>query len=388
MTTVSPYCQIHGYDFSSIVYAEGVEPSGGALDVEEIPIPSRDYADIKNMGRKPKKYKIRARSTDRDEIETFLDEVNNAPEDAEFYPFDAERFGLIASAYAAIRAPKMWGTGKNFYEADAEIVCREAWLYGPDQGIDFQWTVPLNAVSETLTNNGHMVAPINYLQCGGDRIAEYVEDLSVRITPGDSSAEHDRELVLCDKLLRGDIFQLGWRGEVLHSYDAPLTSLSGLDQDVHGLTSGGAVASGVLTLDDADYVMIPFYGPLPASGEPKGAKIELIVDALTGDGADVYRAFKADLSDIAKVDHDELVVGENTIYIPEVEGKGLVAIGVKAAASGSVNISALKGTVKRYVAKSQIPYIDVGESCKIRVEATAGQRLRFLQACIPDRFWY
>ena len=35
---------------------------------------------VRNKGRNPKKYKITARSTDRDEIEAFLQEVNTAPD--------------------------------------------------------------------------------------------------------------------------------------------------------------------------------------------------------------------------------------------------------------------------------------------------------------------
>lgn len=390
MTTVSPYCQIHGYDFSSIVYAEGVEPSGGALDVEEIPIPSRDYADIKNMGRKPKKYKIRARSTERDEIEAFLNEVNNAPVDAEFYPFDAERFGLIASAYAAIRAPKMWGTGKNFYEADAEIVCREAWLSGPARGMDFTRFVELPAVSELLSNAGHTGAPISYLQASGDYVSgNYIEGLSCRITPDTSTAEHDRELELCDKLMRDDIFELGWRGEIQHSYQADFQkALADISIDVHGNLSGGSIVDGVLTLSNSDFMMIPFYGPLPISGDEGAARIELDVSAITGDGATCQVAFATSLGDMAEVEHDELVVGLNKIYIPDLEGVGFVAIGVKAGASDSVALTGMKGSVKRYVAPSKIPAAEFDEDFKIRVESTSGTMLKFLQVAYNDRFWY
>lgn len=385
-TNTDPYCQIHGYDFSSIIYAEGVSPGGGSHGIEEITSPARNYADVRSKGRAPKTYKIKARSTDRDEIEAFLYEVNNAPEDAFFYPFESERSGRIASAYAAIE-PIQYGAGHNFYEATAQITAREAWLYGPDRGTTgLQWFVPLNWYSAGITNNGHMKAPINYMQCGGDQIDEYVEDLSVRITRDGN--EQDRKLILCDKLMRGDVFELGWRGEVQHSFDARFSSLSRLSLDVQGLTSGGSVDSAMLTLDNSDYVMMPFQGPLPASGEPSGAYIELIVNTLTGDGAHIYKAFETDLSDMAEVNHDDLIIGENVVYIPGVEGKGFVAIGVKAAASGSVTISKMKGSIKRYVATSRVPYIDVGESGVIRVEASAGQQLRFLQVCMPDRFWY
>ena len=82
------------------------------------------------------------------------------------------------------------------------------------------------------------------------------------------------------------------------------------------------------------------------------------------------------------------MVGQNTIYIPDVAGEEHLAIGVKAAASGSVDISALKGTVKRYIAPSKIPYADPDEEFKIRLECTAGSDLRFSQICYNDRYWY
>jgi hypothetical protein len=625
MTTyTTPYCAIHGYDFSSIVYSEGVDPSGGELGVEETQVAGRNYADVSSKGRAAKKYKIKARSTDRDEIETFLKEVNTAPEDAEFYPFstfypfDATRFGLIASAFASLKPPKITGAGKVFYEADAEIVCREAWLYGPDQGMAYAEDVALNAVSSLLTNEGHERAPISYLQASGDyydadpqdvcraifssaiayiidsykyhtwylpssggqavpfgtikmsRIAvstdaiyaigklngyiyrwqgidwvlynseivatdisvatdgtmgvisggvafiwsggvwvscggagitsitvlcfgyifvianmnvwrydgawtqistsnnatdidalsgtgivaifggisynliepstwvsfggadgvfialraeseenwgvvittsngnvwryistggwteltgivpAYVEGLSCRITPDTSSAEHDREMMLCDKLLRDDIFEVGWRQkEVRHSWETAFSKLwAETAIDVHGKTSGGSITDHVLTLDNSDYLMIPFHGPLPISGGRGSACLELQVSAISGGSATAQVALLTDLEDMVEVDHDDLVVGLNTIYVPDLEGVGHVAIGIKAAASGAVSLSNFRGSVKRYVAPAQIPFADPDEDFKIRVEKTAGTQLAFLQVAYNDRFWY
>lgn len=388
MTETSKICYIGPYDFGPIVYAEGLDISGGEASVEEISIAGRKYGDVRAKGRKPKKYKVKARATTREDIEIFLRELNTLPEDTEFFPFDAERMGYIAACSASLLGPQITKDGKNFYEADAEIICREAWLYGPDQGIDMKWTEPLPSVSELLTNAGHERAPISYLQCSGDRISTYTEGLSVRITPDSSTTEHDRELILCDQLLRGDIFELGWRGEAWHTFDASLITMSRLNLDVAGATSGGVISSGVLTLDNLDYVMIPFYGPLPVTGDNDSATIELIVDALTGDGATVQISRETDLSDIDEVDHDDLVIGTNIITIPDVKGEEFLAIGIRAAASGSVDLSGLKGMVKRYVAPAKIPYSDPDEDFKIRVECTAGQRLRFLQVCWNNRYWY
>jgi len=388
MAEVSKYCAVWDYDISDVVFADGVTSSNGGAGVEEIVIPGRSYGDVRSKGRQPKRYRIKARSWDRAELEILARTLNTCPEDSEFYPYDAERFGIIASCHGGVKAVDLVRGGKNFYEVEGEIVCREAWLYGPDQGLDIQWDTVLPWTSAALTNLGHERSPIGYMQCSGARISTYTEDLSVRITPGTSSTEHDRELVLCDKMLRGDILEMGWRGEVYHTFDAQLQSLPILSLDVHSKVSGGSITSGVLTLDNSDYLMIPFHGPLPISGEPKAAYLELTVDALTGDGATVWTATETDLSDIEEIDHDDLVVGQNTIYIPDVAGEGHLAFGIKAAAAGSVAVSALKGMVKRYVAPSKIPYADPDEAFKIRVECTAGQRLEFLHVCYNDRYWY
>lgn len=390
-TNVNMYCAIHGYDFSSIVYPDGIEPSGGSLGVEEVLVPGRNYADLRTKGRSSKKFKIKARSTDRDEIEAFLEEVNTCPEDAEFYPFDASRFGLVASAYAGLKPPEVWGAGKVFYKADAEITCREAWMLGPDKGIAFAADVDLNVASALLTNEGHETAPINYMQASGDYVSgDYIEDLSVRITPGTSTAEHDREIVLCEKMLRDDLFEVGWRKkEAIHSYETEFPKTwAETAIDVQGKTSGGSITAQVLTLDNSDYMMIPFYGPLPVSGSPGAAFLELDVDALSGDGATVQVAKLISLADMEEVDHDDLVVGTNKIYVPDLEGEEHIAIGIKAAAAGSVALSRVKGQVARYIAPAELPWVDPGEEFKIRVECSVGVQLAFLEVNYNDRYWY
>lgn len=388
MAEIDKYCAVWDYDISDVVYADGVSSSAGGAGVEEIAIPGRSYGDVRAKGRAPKRYRIHARSWDRTELETLARTLNTCPEDAEFYPYDAERFGIIANCHGGVKAVDLCHGGKNFYEIDGEIVCREAWLYGPDQGLGFMWDAAIPRISDLLTNDGHERSPIGYMQFSGARISTYTEDLSIRITPDSSTAEHDRELVLCDQMLRGDIFEVNWRGDVWHSIDAQMISLPVLALDVQGKLSGGSITSEVLTLDNSDYIMIPFHGPLPISGEPGAAYLELTVDAITGDGATVWMAKETDLSDMEEIDHDDLVVGQNTIYIPDVAGEEHLAFGIKAAASGSVDISALKGMVKRYVAPSKIPYADPDEDFKIRLECTAGSLLRFSHVCFNGRFWY
>lgn len=330
MTLVTGYCAIFDYDFSDIIYSEGVDPSGGAAAVEEITVAGRNYADVRAKGRQPKKYKVKARSLDRDEIETFLRTCNTLPDEAEFFPFDEERMGYIASAFAALQPVQRAAGGLNFYEATAEITCREAWLYGPDQGIPFGWYVAVPAASAVLTNDGHERSPISYMQFSGDYAGSYIEDLSVRIVL-DGASGKDRELAICEKMLRADIFEVGWRGEARHSYETDFSKpLSAISDDLHGLVSGGIWGPDRLLLANGDYLMIPFYGPLPVAGTPGAVSLQLDIEAIGGSGGAVQVAEEIDLSDIAEVDHDALVVGSQTISIPDLQGKSLAIIGIKA----------------------------------------------------------
>ncbi len=82
---------------------------------------------------------------------------------------DSERFGIIATCHGGVKAVDLCHGGKNFYEVDGEIVCREAWLYGLDQGLEIQWDTIIPWTSALLTNNGHERSPIGYMQCSGAR---------------------------------------------------------------------------------------------------------------------------------------------------------------------------------------------------------------------------
>jgi hypothetical protein len=219
--------------------------------------------------------------------------------------------------------------------------------------------------------------------------ATFVDDLSMRITPGSSSAEYDRYLLLCENMLRDDLFEIDWRGNVTHRYEADFSkSLANISIDLRERTSGGSIAGEVLTLQNGDYLMIPFWGPLPISGDPGSAYLELEVSAITGDGATCQIAQEPDLADMEEVIHDDLVIGMNTIYIPDLAGLGYVAIGLKAAASGSVSLSGLRGAVKRYVAPRLVPTAEQAEEFKIRIESTAGPQLATLCAEYNDRYFY
>lgn len=390
MSYIQPYCAIHGYNFSDIVQSDSILPSGGSLRVEELSSPERKYADVRAKGRQPKRYSIVAVSPDRDAIEIFLDEINGAPVDSEFYPFDAERHGLKASSYCSLKQ-LIDAAGNLLYEGEAVITCREPWLYGPEQGISMVWNGPASVVSETLTNAGQDRAPLNFLQASGDLSLPYVEDLSCRITLGSDTSAHDREIQLCEKMLRGDILTLDRSGEMVHSWEIDFSkTLPQIALDIHGLISGGAISSGVLTLSGDDIFMIPFYGPQPMAEGEGSACIEMDVTAFSGEGAVPIVAFSPVIFDpydpaaFYPENLNELVIGKNVWNFPDLAGCGFAAIGLMA--SGSISISSLKAIVKRKA--TGLPFSDPGESFKIRVESTAGDRLRFVQAFHNDRFYY
>jgi hypothetical protein len=392
-TNVDPYCQIHGWDFSSIVYDTGIEPSAGAIGIEEISVPGQKYADLRSKGRGLKKYKIKARSTDRDEIEEFLYEVNSAPEDSIFYPFDAERHARIASAHAGLKPPKLWGAGKIFYEADAEIACRESWLNGPKQGINMGYSLDLPAVSESISNEGHERSPISYMQIGGFYDgSSYIAGLSVRITPDDSDDEEDRKLDLLDHMCVNDVFEIDYRGNVLHTWKTNFQRLWAdiSVMDLRNRYSGGTRIGNTLKLTNGDFLLIQFHGPLPISGDPQAVKLTLDIDEIGGTGGTFQKSTSILFTDGEYIEHDDLVVGENTIYVPGLEGEGLVMLGVQAD-SGTSNyliLNDIEAQVKRYVSPSKIPYSDPGEDFVIRVESDYGTQSKFLEVDWHNRYWY
>ena len=234
---------------------------------------------------------------------------------------------------------------------------------------------------DSVTNDGHIDAPVGLAVSSS---SFWASNLSLRI----GYVEMDRYILLLESGLGHDLFELNARGQVTHSWEADFTQTLGeLSERVHGKTSGGSISGGALTLDNSDYFMIPFYGPLPLSGDPGAAWIEVVLSAITGDEATVQIAKETDLSDMVAVEHDALVMGTNKIFIPDLMGEDHVAIGLKAGASGSISITGLSAAVKRYVAPSTIPAIKRDETATIVVGYTAG-RLISAAATVNDRFWY
>ena len=81
-----------------------------------------------------------------------------------------------------------------------------------------------------------------------------------------------------------------------------------------------------------------------------------------------------------------LKVGYNKIYIPGYIGHGDFFAGIVCGVSDSISMSALKGVVNRYIAKSSMPLIDVGETAWMQVYGN-GSTFDQLYLSYRDLFW-
>ena len=103
MAEIDKYCAVWDYNISDVVYKDGVSASAGGAGVEEIAIPGRSYGDVRAKGRAPKRYRIKARSWDRTELETLArtesaDAARQLVEDVERL-IDRIRRDYVAIAY-------------------------------------------------------------------------------------------------------------------------------------------------------------------------------------------------------------------------------------------------------------------------------------------------
>jgi hypothetical protein len=127
--------------------------------------------------------------------------------------------------------------------------------------------------------------------------------------------------------------------------------------------------------------MFPFSGPLPCADSPP-PKLEFYVES----GAPtIWRAFESDLSDKEEVDID-IKAGHNSIEIPGCDGHSFVSIGLY----GTFSVSDLRAEVHRYLAESELPIVNAGDSFTIRVSdgGISNHSLRFLVADYCDKFWW
>ena len=366
------YTEIAGLICTDVVRADGLdEPKGGDIKVDEVIRPGCDFGSVYRSGRKPRTWTANFRFLTEEDLDEFMEYANQEhPEDLEFYPRRSDRSVYIAVCHAEILAPEdasIGGVWTTFWKARATIVSREAWTYGADQYLFNQPAVALPAVSAAITNNGHKASGLDYFGAAGGYFGEYVTDLSVRFTPLTSSVELDKQILLCDQMMVNDAFEIDRWGNVRHTYENLLACTYGrLQTDLWGSTycSGGSIGAGILTIGNSGKVIMPFSGPIKISGE--NPFIEIYVTALTGTPA-IKAGVLANLSDLAIIS-TSLQLGHNKVFIPGYVGETDLYFGIVCGASDSISISSLKGSVHRYIAESQIPKEDPGDTFVMRVD--------------------
>ena len=397
MTNSPLYTEIYGLICTPVVQAEGIEePKGGELKTDDIARPRWDYGSSYHQGRTPRTWTANFRFLTEEDLDEFMDFVNNAPEGVEFYPRRDDRCAYVKFCHAEILKPeeaKIGGVWTTYYKAKATIKSIEPWVYGPVQGIPFDYqpdtyiTLPQTA---SLQNDGIKESGLDYLMVSGGYSASlgYTDNLLIRLTPGTSTSETDKQIILCSTMMRADAFEVDRWGHVLHSYASIFDkTYANLQIDLWGSSycSGGSIAAQILTIGNIGKLIMPFSGPLPISGE--NPYIEIYVTALSG-APSIKAGVLSNLSDLATVT-TTLQLGYNKISVPNYQGKTDFYMGIVCGASDSISLSSLKGCVARYIAPSLIPVEDPGQSFVMRVEdaSTSNHLITALKADYRDVFW-
>jgi hypothetical protein len=283
------------------------------------------------------------------------------------------------------------GAAMNFYRAEATLHCLDSYEYGIDKGIAYATAKTLPQATALLSNAGKIPAGLDYLHVSGDYDASlgYTDDLTLSVLAADGTTILD-QILLCGLLMRGDHWRLDRWGRIEHYYQSNLAQAwADTSIDLHGITSGGSISSGILTLDNNDHFYMPFRGssyPLPATED---CYIELWVSALAND-VSVVAAFETDRSDWFDVDYT-LKVGYNKVYIPDCEGEDFIAMGVLAAsgAANTISLTGFRGTVHRYIPYSKLLKIDPGDAFYLKLDDAAGsnKKLSAVELAYRDIFW-
>lgn len=389
------YCQIDGLSCGDVIEEAGISTEGGELQADVMGYPGRRWGAVLSKGRYPRAWKFKARFPTRAGMEEWVAEVRAALPGSECYPFDAARSFYIAQADArvlkaeCIRDPAT-GASEWLYRAEAKILALEPWLLGADKGRTVETAQSLPWTSDVLTNEGYEQSGLDYLMASGDYSSpNYVTNLAFSIFPAADHTRTDRTITFCAKMMRRDQFEVDRFGFVEHEYETAFPmSYADLQADLHGSSfvnygTGGSIAPGALVIGASGKLVMPFYGPLPIC-EPNPV-IELDVTALTGT-PDIKIAKATDLSDLATIDHDPLVIGKNIIQIPNCMAEDFLAIGVVTGAGESVTLSRIRGMVSRYIPARSMPLTDPGEEFHMQVTAGGSAALLGLLCTYRDAY--
>lgn len=392
MAISTPYCEIDGLICSDVVTS--VEPRPGMRSVGKTKLPGKRHGRLVDQGQDPKSYLVKARFWDEDDMDDWLEAVNDIQPGAEAFLFRNDRCVLVelAEAHKAegqVALDPLTGVPMNFYRAEATLHCLDSYEYGADKGIAYATAQTLPQTTALISNAGKIPAGLDYLHVSGDYDASlgYTDDLTLSVLAADGATVLD-QIELCDILMRGDHWRIDRWGRIEHYYQSDFAQTwADIAIDLHSHVLGGVLSGNILTIDNGDYFHMHFYGsgyPLPATED---CYIELWVSALTGESF-VLTAFETDESDWSTIDYD-LKVGYNKIYIPGCEGKDFVLMGVGTDAGASISLSGFRGTVHRYIPYSRLLKIDPGDAFYLKLDDAAGsnKKLAAIELAYRDIFW-
>lgn len=369
---VSHFCQLWGKRLTIVKRSQGtsgVTSSGGDLNISESDYPGR-WPNIADAGRKARKYSVQVTTDDRDILGDFLSEANRAPPGARFYPYESDLFAVIALC-GGVSNPPLVRTTNYKYKAQADIYTRDNLFYGPDHGIDYTVNPSLPLESENITHEGNATVPcFSLVSLSGDYQPSATNKYSagIKIQKLNSSGQLGGEILLCDKMMRGDRLLVDGQGNFEHSYSTKFRKpYTEFQNDLMGSSfcdygDGGSYHYQAVTLSQNGVLLFPFYGPLPGMGYPS---LQFHVDFIGTQPEFVY-AYEEDLSDLAVQDSDAIQFGWNTRELDGFDGHQFVAFGLRAV-SGPIRINQIKATVNRYLSDEDVQSVSPREQFSLKL---------------------
>jgi len=363
----TPYHEIAGLDCSDVI--RSVDFGNGDIKSDSYRVPREDKAGgVVHAGRDPREVRAKGRFWEDDDLEDYLQVVNQAQEGDEVYPIRSDRCMYIGTASAGMTsampvAHPTTGADVNYCETDCKVVCKEPYAYGAEEGLEFTEGLTLPQ-TVSLTNSGHIPGTLDYLfLSGGYASGYYTKDVELIF--------NGKPLRLINQMMIGDSFKLDRFGHVEHKLETDFRMpYTALQRSVGGSAycdygASGSLAYQALFLNYSSKFIMQFHGPLPidADGEPE---LKFTVTQKAGNPKAYYYLSPA-LTDGVEIDQD-IALGENTIFIPDVQGKGFVAFGIVCDSESQITISEISGTVRRYIAEREMPTVDAGEAFDITVQ--------------------
>lgn len=345
----------HGLTLTEVTDIDGVQESGGKRKTGSYSGKDRDYADLWEEGRDEASYSVELHSATRADLEEAIAEFNTAPFDAEFYPRESDR--CVYAAYASANRPKILQTAgpSLYYYADAEIIARNGYTYGTEQGTGLLKDVALPYTGASLTNAGYYDSTLDFLYLSGGYDGGPTKDITLNL--GDYS------ILLCSQMMWKDSFKVDRFGNVLHSKETDFPMIyTSLQAALGGATyadygTGGRIGHEAFYMGNSAKLYFPFHGPLPVQEPPY---LELTLSGVVGSPAVEY-ALAGDLTD-SEVVSFTLKDGVNKIYIPDCDGEDFVAFGLTTDSTSSCTVENALAEVRRYISPDEFPVLPINES--------------------------